>query len=252
MIDALVLAGSPNDGMLKECSDVSFEALITIGKRTMVEYVVEALMHSKNIEKILVVGPGELTKIFSPLGIEVIPPQDTLIRNITSGLKHLASTKHVLVITSDIPLITAEAIDEFIRTCFLHEADLYFPVISQEDVCRKFPGVQRTYVKLKEGTFTGGNIFLVDPKVVPKCVKVGERLIKARKNPLKLCKIVGLGFLFEYLSHRLSLAEAEKKVSKLLDIKGKAIICSYPEVGVDVDKPSDLMMVSKLLGVDNC
>ena len=252
MIDALVLAGSPNDGMLKECSDADFEALIAIGKRAMVEYVVEALLHSENINRILVVGPGELAELFSPAGIEVISPQTSLMNNIAFGVKHLPQSEQILVITSDIPLITAEAIDDFLRLCRLNKADLYFPVIPQQAVNNKFPSVKRTYVKLKEGTFTGGNVFLVNPGVVSKCIEVGQRLVEARKSPIRLCKIIGLGFLGKYLLHQLSLAEAEQKVSELLGINGRAVICKHPEVGVDVDKPSDLEIVSQTLGISNC
>ena len=37
MVDAVVLAGSPNNGPLRECSTVSHEALIPLGAKTMVE-----------------------------------------------------------------------------------------------------------------------------------------------------------------------------------------------------------------------
>ena len=44
MVDAVVLAGSTNNGPLKECSPVRHEALIPIGDKTMVEHVVDALL----------------------------------------------------------------------------------------------------------------------------------------------------------------------------------------------------------------
>jgi len=52
-IDAIILAGSLNDGKLKDSSPVLYEALITIGKKAMIEYVIDALLNSSNIGKIV-------------------------------------------------------------------------------------------------------------------------------------------------------------------------------------------------------
>lgn len=251
MIDALVLAGSMNDGPLRECSTVQYEALIPIGQRPMVDYVVDALLESKAIRRVVVVGPLELQPLLEPKGVQVILPRNTMMENLAAGFEQMSGAKRILVVTSDIPLITPESIDRFIELCAEGQADLYFPVVKKEAVEEKFPRVKRTYVKLKEGTFTGGNIFLVNPQVLPECYDLGQQFIDLRKSPLGLCKLLGPGFLIKFISCKLTVAEAEKKVSALLGIKGQAVICGIPEVGVDVDKPSDLSLVIKTLGIKN-
>jgi hypothetical protein len=45
----------------------------------------------------------------------------------------------------------------------------------------------------------------------------------------------------------LSLENAEKAVSKMVGVKGTAIVSPYPEIGIDVDKYSDLELARKLL-----
>jgi 2-phospho-L-lactate guanylyltransferase (CobY/MobA/RfbA family) len=251
MIDALVLAGSPNNGPLKECSCAEYEALINIGNKTMVEYVVEALIKSKNINRIVVVGPKELATIYNNSSIKIVAPEGKIMDNLHSGLKHLVGTGRVLVVTSDIPLLTTKALDDFLSACGDKKNDLYFPIVPQTSVKEKFPLVQRTYVQLKDGVFTGGNVFLVNPAVVSKCIKKGQEFIDFRKSPLKLCGLLGLKFLVKFLMHRLSVNEIEMKASSLLGIKGKAVICSNPEVGVDIDKPSDLTLAIKSLNSYN-
>ncbi|TLM98750.1 hypothetical protein FDZ73_22970, partial [bacterium] len=57
MFNTVVLAGSPNTGPLKDCSKARSEALIKIGSRYMVEYVVETLLQCSLIGDIVVVGP---------------------------------------------------------------------------------------------------------------------------------------------------------------------------------------------------
>jgi 2-phospho-L-lactate guanylyltransferase (CobY/MobA/RfbA family) len=39
----------------------------------------------------------------------------------------------------------------------------------------------------------------------------------------------------------------EQKVSDMLDLKGAVVVAPWPEVGVDVDKPSDLELVRSIL-----
>ncbi|WP_031516453.1 nucleotidyltransferase family protein [Desulfofalx alkaliphila] len=252
MIDALVLAGSPNDGPLKSCSGAKYEALIPIGKRAMVEYVVDALTQTPSIDRVLVVGPDELQPLLNPTGIEVISAKNTVMENVLAGFELLADSKKVLVVSSDIPLLTSESIDKFIDLCKKSQADLYFPVVTKETVEKKFPQMERTYVKLKEGTFTGGNVFLVNPQIMPQCYEMGQRFIDLRKSPLKLCGLLGVSFVAKYVTGRLTIKELEKKVSSLLGVTGSAVICPFPEVGVDVDKPSDLSLVMKAMGIDGC
>lgn len=250
MIDALVLAGSLNKGPLRTCSTARYEALIPIGKKPMVEYVVDALLGSSRINRIVVVGPeNELKEKFCSNTIRIVSPQGNIVDNVVKGLAHLPVARRVLVVTGDIPLINTRAIENFIDLCDNQDADLYYPIIPREVLEMSYSSSKRTYVSLKDGVFTGGNVFILNPKVVLRCIPEGEKLIKARKSPLKLCRIVGVMFLIKFLLHSVTLEEAQKKVSNLLDIKGKVVISMDPELGLDVDKPCDLELVNRKLGI---
>ena len=74
-------------------------------------------------------------------------------------------------------------------------------------------------------------------------MEVAERIIDNRKNPLKLCCILGWSFVLAFLLGSLSLVKVERRVSEILGIKGAVIQSDYPELGIDVDKPSDLELV---------
>jgi 2-phospho-L-lactate guanylyltransferase (CobY/MobA/RfbA family) len=45
----------------------------------------------------------------------------------------------------------------------------------------------------------------------------------------------------------LRLTELEKKVSEMWGLEGAVIICPWPEIGIDVDKPSDLQLARAIL-----
>ncbi|WP_366923358.1 nucleotidyltransferase family protein [Metallumcola ferriviriculae] len=247
-MDAIILAGSTNSAKLQEASGVAAEGMIEIHNKLMVQYVLEALLASENINSVVVVGLPEVQEYFRDWPEVVLAPAgSTPVKSLINGLKHSDSAGMVLVATDDIPLITTEAVDHFVGQCQDRKADLFYPIINREVHEARYPGSERTYVKLKEGTFTGGNIFLINPNKVPQCAAKVEDFVRLRKKPFELCKLVGVTFLIKFLLRALSITEAESRVSSLLGINGYAVISPYPEVGLDVDKLSDLEMVKNYM-----
>jgi hypothetical protein len=197
-------------------------------------------------------GPAEALKT-------ILPQEDQLffvegganaIESLQNGVKMLREkgiTEKILALPTDIPFITTEAIEDFLDRCEDSAADFYYPVTSKQDNERKFPGVVRTYVRLREGIFTGGNLFLIRDQVIDQCLEMGVKLFTRRKNPLAMAKLFGFGLVWKYITRRLSIEVAENRFHEALGIRGKGIISPYAEVGVDVDKPSDLELAKNYL-----
>ncbi|NLO88802.1 MAG: NTP transferase domain-containing protein [Clostridia bacterium] len=249
-VNAVVLAGGSASKKLKKHTGVDSEALIPIGEHLMVDYVVRALEKTRFVDRIALVGPvKELEKKYGDsLRVELVEGGSTAIKSVLNGVKAVGFTEYVVIVSSDIPLISPDALTDFIEACIrTGRADLYYPIIEKRVSESKFPGAHRTYVRLVEGTFTGGNVFLVRPEIIEPREKLAEELIGLRKSPLALCRLIGLGFVIKYLLGKLTIKEAEEKFSQLLDIKGLAVKCMYPEIGMDIDKPSDLELVEQVL-----
>lgn len=249
-INGIILAGGTVDERLKNRTNVNDEALIPIGKYFMVEYVVKAMKGSKSIDKIALVGPVEhlRPKYADDPDIVLVPGGGSVAGSVVNGLGALPSSDFVLVASSDIPLINASALRGFISSCLAAgDADFYYPIVERSLSEKKFPGATRTYIKFSEGSFTGGNVFFIRPEIVSSRVDLADELISLRKDPFKLCKAIGPGFIIKFLLRRLTIKEAEEKFSKLLGLKGIAVNCIYPEIGMDVDKPSDLDLVERVL-----
>jgi hypothetical protein len=68
-----------------------------------------------------------------------------------------------------------------------------------------------------------------------------------RKNPLALGSLLGLPIILKYLFGRLSIADVEKRAWDKLALVGRGVIVPYAEIGVDVDKPSDLELALQML-----
>lgn len=244
MYDAIILAGGENSKELSKYTPHGYEALIDIAGKPMVSFVAAALAASRQVDRIFVLGPvAELAGCVFPPRTSVIASGPTIIETIRLGIRSLGHFRPVLVATADIPLLTADAVNDFLGQCRRVEADLYYPIVTKEANERSYPGNKRTYARLREGVYTGGNLFLVNPGIVEQCAQVAEKFIAERKHPVVLCRMLGWSFVLRFLVGVLSLKDVERRVSELLGVRGAVIMSPFPELGIDVDKPSDLELV---------
>lgn len=242
-MQALVLAGQPNRGALKAIADCHWEAEIPLAGRPMLEYILDALEAAREVDRVVVVGP-----VGQRPGVRYVPSQDSLWGNVEAGLMNLFDPhQRCLVVTADIPLVTGAMIDEFIRLA-PEAADFVYPVVPKEVAEVRFPGTRRTYVRFREGTFTGGNLFLLRPQPVLAIAERAKTLLSHRKSPVKLAQDIGWGVLWRLLTGRLGLAELEATVNRILGIHGRVVRFDCPEIGVDVDKPEDFRLIERAVG----
>jgi len=250
--DAIILAGGESSGELKKIAPYDNEALIIIGNYPMIYYVYKALRRSSFVRNIIISGPVDSLRSIFPReeNLFFVNGGNNAIESFAHAVEFLKKkemSSHLLVMPTDIPLITTEAIDDFINQCEGQEADFYYPVTSKEANDLKFPGVSRTYVRLKDGIFTGGNLFLINNKIVDQAMDLALQLVERRKSPLAMARLFGFGLVLKYLTKKLSIEKVEKRFHEVVNIRGKAIISLYAEIGVDIDKPSDLEIAQKYL-----
>ncbi len=248
MFNALVLAGTKERGPLEIAENVDNKALIMLESRPMIDYIVDALNSSENIGRILVVGPkNELHPYIGKKVDEILNPGNSILENMEIGLNFFNSADNLLLLTSDIPLITSKAIDEFLEICTKRKAYIGYPIITKENIVKKYPETQRTSVKMKEGTFCGGNIVFFKPEVFFQNKKLIKELFDNRKATWKYVKILGLKFILKFLFKTLNIEEVEKRVTDIFGYNSIAVMISYPEIMIDLDKPSDLKLIRKCL-----
>lgn len=242
--DAVVLGG----GTVELGAQQFVKGLLDINGRPMLEYAARALGNASLVGKIAVVLPrgraeGDWTRFVD----EVAESSGGLPEGIRAGTEVLRTDRMLLVVSADIPLLTPDALDDFLERCFGQSARVYYPIIERESVRHRFPDVKRTYVRMREGSFTGGNLALVDPRVVKENMSLFETAYDLRKSPLGLARVLGFGFMLRFVLGRLSIAQAERRVSAMLGAECRAVITPYAEIGVDVDKGSDLELVRRVL-----
>lgn len=243
---AIILAGSQGDSPLKDINEN--KALIKIHDKEMVLYVVDALKKLDFIEKVALVGEQDKLMPLKDHVDVIIDGSDTMTQNILKGVNHFSDEDFILILTSDIPMITSEAIRDFVEKARKLDGEFFYPIVKKEYNDKKYPGVKRTYVKIKDGTFTGGNIFLVRAGVIKKAIHKAESFLTYRKKPWMLARLLGISFIIKFLLGSLTISELENRVSQIFGVKAQAVQSSHPEIGTDVDKESDLMLAKTVLG----
>jgi GTP:adenosylcobinamide-phosphate guanylyltransferase len=245
MADAVILAGEQS---IKGLENFGNKALYLINKKMMIEYVIDAIKKANEIKRIVVVGPKEeLSKHIGYKVDKVLESGNSAIENAILGVKYLDTTENILICSCDIPLITTEAIDDFIAKSKELNADLCYPIIEKTVNDEKYPEMERTYVKIREGRFTGGNIFYVNPKAIERGIVFADRLIKARKNPIKMARLMGYTLMLQLIMGNLAIKRVEERFTRITGLKAKAVVSLFPEVGQDIDKSSDLVTTTQYL-----
>lgn len=249
MVNVLILAGEDHRN---NRLGAAVKALVDINGKPMVQYIVEVLKECDLIDQIGVIGPyRELYDLLNGHVDHIIEGNGTIVDNIMKGINYLGEHKSLLICTSDIPMLNAEAVRDFVIKSQNTQAQLCYPIVEQGVNEKRFPGIERTYVTMLDGIFTGGNIFYIFPGIAKKCSSKAEQLIAYRKNAFKMAKVLGWKTLTLFLSKKLTIAQAEKKFSEIFGITAKAIVSDYPELANDVDKPSDLEYMRKQLGMNH-
>jgi hypothetical protein len=120
-------------------------------------------------------------------------------------------------------------------------------MVSKVDVEEEYPGTVRTYFRLRTGQYTGGNAMIANPALVPRIRDLGQQLFDDRKNAAAMVKAAGVGFVIKFALGRLQPEDLADKIRELLGGSGAAVTTEHSSLAVDVDKPSDLALVERVL-----
>ncbi len=239
---AIILAGESKDDI--EAFGKG-KALINFKNIPLIEYTINALRNSEVIDYILVVGNKELlSPIIGNKVDKIVDQEKEMLDNLLKGMSYFNDDK-IIVSTCDIPLITSDAINDFIAISKCLEVDVCYPIIKKESYENKYPDVKRTYASLQEGRFTGGNLIMLNPDKIKGIEKNIRYLIEHRKNPIKMAKTLGPTIILKMLSNKLTIEKLEYYINEKFYIKCKAVSTSYPEIGTDIDHIEDINILEK-------
>jgi molybdopterin-guanine dinucleotide biosynthesis protein A len=237
-VTAVILGGGRQDALALRAG-VAAKALVPFAGQALALYVLSALRACPAVAHIVYVGDAD--SVIAAQADQLVPPGETFVESFSAGahaaLAH-APEHCVLVTTADLPWLRREALDDFLAAA--SGAALAYPVVRREVAEAQFPEQRRTFVRLQEGRFTGGNLMLLAPEMVPALLPFVERAYGGRKNPLALARLFGADFIVRLALGRLSLGAIEARATQLLGLPVRAVITPFASIGADVDKPEHL------------
>jgi hypothetical protein len=230
--------------------------LTRLGGGFLWQYLLRALAASGRVCKLALVAPPavatrlgrELTEYLAqivPAGtpaltVQAVPAAGDMPGSAWLGAQALQAAGPVLFVCDDLPLLTAAALDDFLDRCEKTSGAAFYPLVREERCREQYPQLHRTFFTLREGSFTGGNLVLMDSRTIPKILPAARKVFALRKSPPRLAAFLGPAFSLKFALGRLSLPEVEARLTELTGLEGRAVLSPYPEVAEDLDRPEEI------------
>ncbi|MHA2249805.1 MAG: hypothetical protein ACXAD7_05555 [Candidatus Kariarchaeaceae archaeon] len=258
----VILAGSPPEkDILRNYAGVDYKSLIDIHGKSMLTHILEGIHNSDMASYILVTGiPREIVDLPEGMDEDRIDFYGTSLSHvdkIVESAKYMlnkaeddssifpAGTTHAIIMTSDVPAIHANTIRRFLLNCGDRSASLYYPVVHQTIMDKRFPDNGRSWIKVDGENYCGGDINLVELKEVEPLYPLIKKIVDNRKSFVKALFWASPITFFKFIFKRVGMKDVERLMTKIFGVKAKLIISEDAEVAFDVDKPFQLDLMRK-------
>ena len=246
-MDAVVTAGGRLKGALAEATGQEIKALVSLGGRTLLERSVSALVGSGSVGRVAVVGPPEVRQVAEAAGAEVyVPEEGSGIDNLMAGIRALDANGQIVMSVSDLVAVQPEDIDDLVARV-PRTAGVSYVIVTDEEFLAAFPERRgKHFVELRDGSFTGGCVFVVDVAALKRIEPTLQLMFRARKLPVLLGSFVGWPLFFWLVLSRVlgrqvapSTEEFKARVERGLGCEAAIVRGASPRIALDVDTIRD-------------
>ena len=240
--DVILPAGGRVDAALAQAAGGDVKAIFRFGEETILGRTVRVLRESDLSRRIVAIGGDAVRMEAGFHAVHSIPEAGTGPENILNGLKWLRAQPdppaRVIVATTDMPFLTAEIIRRFVALCPEDRA-IAVPLISRAEWEARFPGSHAMFIRLGDGSWTTGGLFLLDTEALERSMPQIERIFAQRKSKLGMARLLGPAFVLGLLRKTLTVPQIEAKIQAMLGCSGAAVRGAPPELAYDIDGLED-------------
>lgn len=252
MIAIVTAGGETQPGEpLYEMTQGGLKSMLNLNGKPMIQWLLDALGQSDRIHQVIVVGLPLETDLVCSHPLVLLPDEGDMLNNIRAGAEQAIrldpTASHALLASGDVPGLNAEIIEWILEQAKDLNLDLYYSIIDRTVMEAQFPQSRRTYAHLKDMQVCGGDVHCFRLRAAVEESPLWKKLIDARKSPIRQASLVGYDTLFFLMLRQLRLKDAEAMLCKRLGIQAKAVLCPYPQVGMDVDKPFQFEIMREYL-----
>ncbi|MES2459371.1 MAG: nucleotidyltransferase family protein [Armatimonadota bacterium] len=243
-IDVVVLAGGRNTIPLYKGYVPGPKALIPYKGKASIEYVLQALDAVDGIGRICVEGPRE--SLLTTLGdrmadgnTDLVEGGATFLDSLIIGLEHFRSSRSVLFVTADLPLITPESVRAFLA------AAAAAPPVKAQNITGDYRKFTKPFNRFRDIQICHGNLFIADTELLENrdIRRRVTRMYDGRKSILSRLAFgwqIALTYLIGVdLLHILTLRTMASVASRFLGVGIIPVLIPHPETTIDVDDADD-------------
>jgi|GEM_PF-91764 len=231
-----------------------YKALVPICGKPMVQRVVDSLVQSSAVKRVVIVFddaaklketcPSIQTAYDVP--VEVIPCRDSICGSVGGALESAGGEWPFLVTTADHALLTPAMVDRFCAEA-IEGGSLSVGFVEKKYLDAAHPSSKRTYLPFRETQLSGANLFAFTNEGAVPVLDFWRQIEMKRKKPWQLFKAFGYRNLLGLLFKRYTVDEAFERASAVLGVEARAVRLPFAEAAIDVDTPRDYHQVTQIL-----
>lgn len=244
---ALVLAGSRGAAdPVAASAGVSTKALAPLAGRPMIAHVLDALSGCQRIDRIAVsIEPAMSNLPATARPALRLDAAASPAASVLDAASRLGTP--LLVTTADNPLMTAAMVGDFLDASRSAGADITAGICPRAVVERAGNPGRRTYLRFRDGDFSGCNLFVIATRDGLAAVRFWQTLETERKRPWRMARQIGIGTLLLYATRQLSVRGAAAAVAARTGCRTSLVEIAHPLAAHDVDTPEDLAFAERML-----
>lgn len=241
VFDAVIPAGGTIDEGFAARIGSPFRALAPLGEsgKPVLQHVVDTLRASGMVGQIVCAAPEAVQGAVS--GVDLwLPDGGSGPQNILAGLRTLRPDALALVCTSDLPLMTPEAITRFV-SALTPEAAVAVGMVRADAYTAAYPDAPpSTFVTLRDvGPVTLAGLFAVRPVAVFQRQALLDSLFGVRKSQAQMAGILGPRLLLAWATRRLTQTLLTARAEALLGARVQVVDHTDPALAYDMDTLDD-------------
>ena len=261
---ALILAASRKgkEDEVAKLQSVSHKCLVEIDGQVMLERVINTIAASEHVDRIFVSiesesilreAPG-LAAMLDNGAIHFVQSEDNLFASIDNGVAAIEDPYPLMISTGDNALHETPYIDHFCEQFLATEGDGFAGFTPAQTILDAYPDGKRAFHELKDGGWSSCNLYGLKNDRALKGAKAFETGGQFGKQPRRLLKAMGLGFVIKYKFKLASLEGLAEHLSRRWNLNLRTVIMPFADAPIDVDNVGDFhrteMILKKRRGVE--
>jgi GTP:adenosylcobinamide-phosphate guanylyltransferase len=231
-VNAVITAGGTIDGQYAHRAGTTIKALAPVRGTTMLDMAIDAA-YGAGATRVAVVGGDAVAAACASRVDKVVAQSNDGGRNLQLALAAWPADERLLLLTSDMPYITADALRAFAENS---PPDVFAMALSAYDAfMRRFPNAPPFGIALAGERVVNGGAFAIPVGAAPRIAAVAVQFFDARKSPWKMARLLGLSMIVRYVTGRLSIEGLERYGTARLGVPTRALRDAAPELAFDAD-----------------